>query len=192
MSRVDSNHRKRATDMLHPRRLRVSATLLVIVGTALVLPGCADYRQTTTSSIKDQPAPRVQRAAKPPNASPRPARFQPAAKTEPAIHIEDCASSDCLARLKALVEDPKRGWIGQSQPKPAEYADGIRLFAYRALRGQLSCGELAVALVEMNAAAKAFREPVESLPPDKIARLRSLVSKVEVELRAERASRCAA
>ena len=40
--------------------------------------------------------------------------------------------------LSELSKDPKRAWIGQPQAA-AEYANGTRFFAYRALRRTLSC-----------------------------------------------------
>jgi hypothetical protein len=94
-----------------------------------------------------------------------------------------------LLRLKALVEDPQRRWIGNPQPA-AEYAEGVRLFAYRVLRTQLSCEELALGLAEIDAAAAAYRRPVPGVTPDQARRVRVLSGEVAKELKAERASRC--
>jgi hypothetical protein len=94
-----------------------------------------------------------------------------------------------LARLKALLDDPRRKWVGQSQP-PAEHANGTRQFGYRALRMKLSCSELALAIGELGAATKTFSAPVQGVAPDQVASVRALDAQVEAELRAERASRC--
>ena len=51
----------------------------------------------------------------------------------------------CAVQLRVLVDDPKRDWVGQPQSADG-YADGTRLFAYRALRNKLTCGELKRAL----------------------------------------------
>jgi hypothetical protein len=104
--------------------------------------------------------------------------------------LPGCGSnSECLLRLKALVEDPQHQWIGKPQPA-AEYAEGIRLFAYRVLRSKLACHELGRALVEIDAAAAAYRRPVPGVTPDQARRVRVLSDEVAKELKAERASRC--
>jgi hypothetical protein len=55
---------------------------------------------------------------------------------------DTCSTADkCAAELKRMVKDPKRDWIGQPQ-SPDAYANGTRLFAYRALRKNLTCTEL--------------------------------------------------
>jgi hypothetical protein len=94
-----------------------------------------------------------------------------------------------LARLKALLDDPSRKWVGRPQ-SPDEHADGTRQFAYRALRKELSCKELALAIDEIAAATRTFRPPVRGVALDRVGRIRTLNVQVEAELRAERASRC--
>jgi hypothetical protein len=91
--------------------------------------------------------------------------------------------------LKALVEDPKRSWIGHRLPPP-EYADGLRQYAYRVLRAKLDCRELATALDEIGAVTRLYRDPVPGVAPEQIARVRALNVKVQAELRAEHSSRC--
>ena len=102
----------------------------------------------------------------------------------------DCGSdAACLSQLRALIDDPERRWIGSPLP-PAEYARGVRLFAYRVLRARLTCSELVIALAEIEAARKPLAGPVPGITPAQAARARMLSDEVEAELRAERTARC--
>ncbi len=89
-----------------------------------------------------------------------------------------------MVRLKAMIDDPSRSWIGKPQP-PAEYANGTRLFAYRALHTQLTCPQLITALNEIAAAANTFRAPVQGVSAAQAKRVLALNADVERELRAE-------
>ena len=102
----------------------------------------------------------------------------------------DCGSdSACLSQLKTLIDDPQRAWIAKS-PTPAEYVQGIRLFAYRALKAKLICGELKAGLAEIEAASNALDNPVPGVTQAQIARARSLGAQVKAELQAEQSRRC--
>ena len=69
-------------------------------------------------------------------------------KSADASDANTCPTPEkCAAQLKILVSDPVRDWIGQPQP-PDSYANGTRLFAYRALKKKLTCDELGRALAE--------------------------------------------
>jgi hypothetical protein len=81
-----------------------------------------------------------------------------------------------------MVGDPKRDWVGQPQ-SPEAYANGTRLFAYRALRKKLSCDELKRALEDMHTASSALQSPRHE-------RVRTLASAVSQELTAEQGKRC--
>jgi hypothetical protein len=101
-----------------------------------------------------------------------------------------CSSAaQCKVVLKAMIDSPDRGWIGQRQP-PDAYANGTRLFAYRALRRQLTCGELSMAVDELSAATKSLGGPVSGMTADQVSRTRALSGQVEVELSKEREGRC--
>jgi hypothetical protein len=103
---------------------------------------------------------------------------------------DSCGTAlQCRAVLKAMINDPKRSWVGQQQAAVA-YADGTRLFAYRGLRAKLSCSELVLAIDEIRATAKSFVEPVPGVAPDRASRTRALSRQVEGELVRERARRC--
>ena len=187
------------------RLMRRLAAVAGIVAVGVLLAGCAvlgnraDFAASDSDrlSLKDRSTPAVatRRAATVTKVSNR-APAQPASSPQPPAKLvvhggsTDCGSSDgCLARLKALLDDPSRKWVGLPQP-PAELANGTRQFAYRALRTKLSCNELALAINEIVAATRTFQTPVAGVAPDKVARIRTLNAQVEAELRAERTSRC--
>lgn len=111
--------------------------------------------------------------------------FGEQASSYDAAAADTCSSADkCAAELKKMVKDPKRDWIGQPQ-SPDAYANGTRLFAYRALRKTLTCNELKRALEDINAARP-------SLEPTRYARALTLMTEVARELDAERGKRCRA
>jgi hypothetical protein len=94
-----------------------------------------------------------------------------------------CATPQaCAVELKKLVSDPRRDWIGRPQSADA-YANGTRLFAYRALRKKLTCGELKGALEDANAAASLMQSPRHD-------RARALTTAVSHELKSEQDRRC--
>jgi hypothetical protein len=102
----------------------------------------------------------------------------------------DCGSDTaCVSQLKTLIDDPQRSWIAKS-PTPAEYVQGIRLFAYRALKNKLICGELKSALAEIESASNALDTPVPGVTQAQIARARSLGAQVKTELQVEQSRRC--
>jgi hypothetical protein len=91
--------------------------------------------------------------------------------------------------LKTMIESPDRGWIGK-RPPPDAYANGTRLFAYRALKKQLTCGELRQAVAELSAVSRTLGGTVPGISPDQASRTRALSSQVHGELTKERAGRC--
>jgi hypothetical protein len=114
----------------------------------------------------------------------------PAESTPPRVETRGCGTPvECKAALKKMVDSPKRGWIGQEQA-PAAYADGTRLFAYRALRRKMNCRELSLALSEVRAASKSLSGEVDGVSPDQLSRTRALNGQVERELAKERGVRC--
>lgn len=176
---------------------------VVVLGTTFLLSGCvAVGRSGPTSlganvhrSIKDDPAPEA--ASPPRRAPPKAAVVLPPPRPKPPrtaapkrTDAPTCASgSECMVRLKAMIDDPSRGWIGQAQP-PLEYANGTRLFAYRALRGQLTCPQLGTGLDEIVAAGNKFRTPMQGVSALQANRVLALNSAVEQELRVEVSLRC--
>ena len=112
------------------------------------------------------------------------------APARPEPERSGCGSAaQCKAMLKTMIDSPDRGWIGQ-RPAPDAYADGTRLFAYRALRKRLTCNELTAAAGELQAASKSLGAPVSGMSPDQLSRTRALSGQVEGELAREREGRC--
>jgi hypothetical protein len=99
------------------------------------------------------------------------------------IDADACGSAqDCAARLKTLVTNPNRDWIGVPQSADG-YANGTRLFAYRTLRRKLTCSELQRAVEDCKAAMTSLDAPPYS-------RARALAAEVTRELATEQAKRC--
>jgi hypothetical protein len=96
---------------------------------------------------------------------------------------DTCATlRDCSERLKSLVKNPNREWIGVPQSAD-EYSDGTRLFAYRALRKKLTCGELKLAVEDTKVALSTLEKPPHE-------RAHILAGEVSRALIAEQAKRC--
>lgn len=172
--------------------VRRRAGVIAPIAAGLLLFGCTGYNQRPVAlggaepphlSLKDTVA------AQPVEQSPAPAKPAPA---PPKAKASACGTpGECKLLLQAMVKDPKRRWIAQPET-PAAYANGTRLFAYRALRARLSCLELSHAMHETEAAAKTFATPVSGVTPEQAARVRTLNAAVEGELRTERRRRCKA
>ena len=183
--------------------LRVPGRLAHALLGASLLTGCASgpagLGAPMHRSIKDDPEPSQVAAPKSMLEQPqtkvavlKPAPPPPRPKTPKQDRAAEtaCASgSACMVRLKTMIENPNRDWVGQPQA-PVEYANGTRLFAYRALRGQLTCPQLASALGEIGAAAKAFAAPVAGVSAQQAERVLALNAEMERELRAEFGGRC--
>jgi hypothetical protein len=92
--------------------------------------------------------------------------------------------------LEWLIKEPKRAWIGQLQPA-AEYANGPRFFAYRALRWTLTCRELTGASHDFGG-GDGPPAPSSDVTAAQAASALSLARAVKTELMSERAGRCSA
>jgi hypothetical protein len=176
------------------RSIRPLAGTARLVALSLLLTGCAALETGVgPPSLKDAPAPSANALTA------RPAPLMKASNVHsgaPAAPVSrgggaGCGDQGCLDRLKALLEDRERKWIGQPQ-SPKDHADGTRQFAYRALRGRLTCNELTLAMDEIAKAIRAFAAPVAGVASDQVARVWALDGQVQDELRAEHGSRCAA
>jgi hypothetical protein len=167
--------------MHSPVRLRRYAVLgLLAALAAAVLAGCAAGGATQS----DAPVGLLDKIL---GKGPAEVGMQP-----PPPEPEGCGTpAQCRSALKRMVDDPKRGWVGE-QHAPAAYADGTRLFAYRAVRKKLSCPQLVRALVEVRTASKSLDGSVPGLSADQVSRTRLLSNQVEAELAKEQAGRCRA
>lgn len=105
-------------------------------------------------------------------------------------------SSTCIsergAALNQLMGDKNRGWVRQPAP-PASYASGVRLFAYKQRKRELSCDELNIGRKEADAGPGILRGPDgKSLTSGQVARGVMLAQEVGRELNTEFKKRCRA
>lgn len=101
-------------------------------------------------------------------------------------------SSDCIAKrqrtLRYLVDDNDRSWVKAHAPAEA-YASGVRLFALKSKKKDLSCDELAHGKNEADRAPGVLRS-ANNLTPAQVSRGIMLASEVSRELGAEMKRRC--
>ncbi|MEZ5852848.1 MAG: hypothetical protein R3D68_19615 [Hyphomicrobiaceae bacterium] len=96
------------------------------------------------------------------------------------------------AALRAMMADRQRTWV-RAPASPATHAAGVRLFAFKNKKKELSCEELAIGLKEAGAAPGVLRgSGGRGLSTAQIARGAMLATEVERELVAERRRRCRA
>lgn len=116
------------------------------------------------------------------------------APTPPGGCIDD--SRECIERrgaaLKSMMADKERRWVKEPATAGA-YASGVRLFAYKSRKRDLTCEELAHGKREADAAPAALNGPsAAGLTPAQISRSSLLAAEVSKELAAEMKRRCKA
>ena len=105
-------------------------------------------------------------------------------------------SPGCISERKEalgqIMGDKQRQWV--RQPASAEaYASGVRLFAYKQKKRELSCEELASGRREADAGPATLRGPQgKGLTPAQISRGVMLSGEVARELEVEMKRRCKA
>lgn len=104
-------------------------------------------------------------------------------------------STECVERrqatLKAMLADKDRGWI-KEPASPQAHASGVRLFAFRSTKSELTCEQLAYGRKEAEGAPKALKGG-QGLSPAQISRASLFAAEVTKELTAEmRKRRCRA
>jgi hypothetical protein len=168
-------------------------------GPSLNDPGSAS--RPSTAGVADNS--QLPKPAARPDATKQVARSDPAktaaaktaAKTEPTktaakTDTAPCsAGGSCMNQLKRMVDGTNRTWIGRPEP-PQQFADGTRLFAYRALRPNLTCRELSLALAEIDTSSKKVLDPASAVSSDRAQRVAALATDVAGELSTEQAARC--
>lgn len=184
--------------------LPLSGASVLLSAAVLGLAGCAwqnaesDPEAMTRVAGWSQPAPEEKAPpARPAISEPKKALAKPAVAAAPqprqpsvAGDEASCAGVEtCGSVLKAMVAGTDRSWVQRPAP-PKVIANGVRLFAYRALKPALTCGELSAALSEVRRATSTFASPVAGFEPEKAARVKQLSAEVADELKAERAQRC--
>lgn len=105
-------------------------------------------------------------------------------------------SRECIEQrrvaLNAIMSDKSRTWVREA-PTPEAYASGVRLFAFKTRKSELSCDELAVGRREADNAPAVLRSPQASdLTPAQVSRGLMLGAEVSRELAAEMKRRCRA
>lgn len=109
----------------------------------------------------------------------------PEASNNPAAGCVD-DSKHCIDKrmstLKTMVSDQRRSWVYQ-QESPASYATGVKLFAYRATKAQLTCAELSHGRKETADAALSLKSgSVPGMNDSRLAQVRDMSSQVSKEL----------
>jgi hypothetical protein len=106
-------------------------------------------------------------------------------------------SPDCVgarqATLKSMLADENRKWVKEPTTVQA-HASGVRLFAFRSQKKEMSCEELAIGRREADSVPKALKGPEgKSMSPAQVSRTNMLAAEVSRELAAEmRSRRCKA
>jgi hypothetical protein len=106
-------------------------------------------------------------------------------------------SPECVGRrqatLKSMLDDQDRKWVKESTT-PHAHASGVRLFAFRSRKKELSCEELAIGRREADGVPKALRGAEgQNLSAAQISRAAIFAAEVSKELAAEmRSRRCKA
>jgi hypothetical protein len=103
-------------------------------------------------------------------------------------------SKQCIeqrsAALRAIMGDRERKWV-KEPATPEAYASGVRLFAYKERKKELTCEELAIGRREAEAAPVALRRSAGArLTPAQVSRGVLLGTEVSRELAAELKRRC--
>lgn len=93
--------------------------------------------------------------------------------------------------LKGLMADKSKSWV-RSPATPAAYASGVRLWAFKQRKRELTCDELSLARREADGAAPTLRGTSGRLTPAQISRGIILAQEVSRELGNEHSRRCRA
>lgn len=117
----------------------------------------------------------------------------PSASLAPGLGCVD-DSWECInkrqAALKTIMADNSRSWV-KEPASPQAYASGVRLFAYRGKKKELTCDELAAGRREADAAPHTLRGPGGAgLTPAQVSRSLMLAQEVSKELGNEYNRRC--
>ena len=97
--------------------------------------------------------------------------------------------SERQAALRILVGDKSRAWV-REPATPQAYASGVRLFAFRQIKRELSCEDLSHGHKEAEGAPAALKSAGAGLTPAQISRGTMFASEVGRELGGELKRRC--
>lgn len=94
--------------------------------------------------------------------------------------------------LRVMMADRNRSWVRQPAT-PSAYASGVRLFAFKGRKKELTCEELAIGKREADAGPAILRgSGGQGLTPGQISRGAMLSGEVSKELGVEMKRRCRA
>lgn len=97
--------------------------------------------------------------------------------------------SERQATLNRYVSDPQRRWV-KDVPSSSAYASGVRMFAFKTTKKQLTCEELAHGRREADGAATSLKGAGSTLTPAQVSRSTMFASEVGRELSNEMKRRC--
>ena len=158
----------------------------------------AELPKVAAAGSRAKPLPPVLSLPRPPPLPRQPARSlrnRPRARSRQRPQLANLRSvrgrrrEDGMAQLKRMVDGTNRTWVGRAEP-PQQFAEGTRLFAYRALRPKLNCRELGLALTEIDSSSKRLQDPASAVSAERAERVTALAADVAGELKSERAGRC--
>jgi hypothetical protein len=96
-------------------------------------------------------------------------------------------SPECVEQrqstLKSMIADKERTWV-REPATPQAHASGVRLFAFRSIKAELSCEELSHARKEAEGAPKSLKA-APGLSPAQVSRASMFAGEVNKELAAE-------
>ena len=95
------------------------------------------------------------------------------------------------AALKGLLADKSNSWVRQPA-SPEAYATGVRMYAFKTRKRELSCDDLAHGRREADGASPALRGSAGRLTPAQISRGAMFATEVSRELANEMGKRCRA
>jgi hypothetical protein len=105
--------------------------------------------------------------------------------------LED--TPECIGRrqglMRQLANDPGRGWM-KEPATPEAYASGVRLYAMKTKKKDLSCEELMRGRIEADGAATSLRGASARLTPAQVSRGIMFAGEVSRELQTEMGRRC--
>jgi hypothetical protein len=102
-------------------------------------------------------------------------------------------SIECINRrqglLRQLTADNSRAWMKEA-PTPEAYASGVRLFAMKSKKREMTCDELARGRQEADGAGPSLRSANGKLTPAQVSRGAMFATEVSRELSNEMGRRC--
>lgn len=102
----------------------------------------------------------------------------------------DCVASRTAA-FKELVADKQHAWVNRPASRSL-HASGIRMFAYKATKAQLTCAQLTAGINEASSVRGALAGPMNGVSADRISQAKALAEETRTELQKVRTSkRCA-